>query len=372
METIVKTLPNTKSTRLYTMLKGKIEDGSFAAGSQLPSCRRLAEEFNVSYVTANQALKSLVGEGLARNRRGKGVFVPDADQEHPATRDVRLICDGLKPSSAKFFHEGADLFQAAGWHTRQLLLDNYTQVFTELEDYDSFMILYGFGFERYRRIVAEIERVRAQRRVVVIGERCDRHGIASVIADEPQQIRLAMEALRRAGRVRVGLLCGNLGNSVEQERVAAWRNFYRNDGEAAWQKYFFDLEITNQDGDDVAFTVHYLERVHAAGRLNAIDALIVPDAPLAAAAAGFFKDHHIRVPEDIALVSIGDAEYLSFLRPRIAVVDPDMNAHMIAALEFLEERRIGGDRLPLLHLCEPYLKIRESVPVTENQQEVRP
>ncbi len=364
MKTVAKTLPNTKSTRLYIMLKGKIEDGSFAAGSQLPSCRRLAAEFDVSYVTASQALKSLVGEGLVRNFRGKGIFVPDAAQL-PVCREVKLICTGLNsPLSAEFLREGMAIFQAAGWNARQMLVNGPEQVIAELADYDSFLVLFGFGFECYRRIIAEVERLRAQRRLVLIGERGDRHGIASVIADEPQQIRLSMDFLKRAGRGRVGLLCANLGNSVEQERVAAWRNFYRNsvDGVPEWQKYFFHMGITDSDGDDIAFTVKYMKRVHAEGRLADIDALITPDASLSACIVGFMKDYGIRVPEDIALISIGDAEYLSFVRPRISVVDPDIHAHLQAALEYLEERLHGGHTLPLLHLCEPCLKIRESIP----------
>ncbi len=364
MPLMSKAFPNTKTNRLYLLLKKKIEDGVYAAGTQLPSCRRLSEEFDVSYVTACLALKTLVDQGLARNRRGRGIFVPDYTTEMPAARQVKLICTSFDtPSAAAFRKEGMEVFEKAGWQVRPLEIRDREAVGDEIGDFSSFVILYGFGFACYRKIVAEIERIRAQQRVVVIGERCERHGIASVIADEPQQIRLAMELLRRSGRRRVGLLCGNLGNSVEQERVAAWRNFHRSaDGETVWQRYFFEMGITDADGDDRIFTAEYLKRTHADGRLKAIDALIVPDPPLARVTAGFFRDHNIRIPEDIALVSIGDADFLSFLSPRITVVDPDMRAHIQAALEFLEERHNRHNRLPLLHLCEPYLKIRESVP----------
>ncbi|MCQ6562005.1 GntR family transcriptional regulator [Paenibacillus mendelii] len=53
----------------------KIESGSWPEQHQIPPERHIAEQFNVSRITAKNAVLGLVNEGLLYRHRGKGTFV---------------------------------------------------------------------------------------------------------------------------------------------------------------------------------------------------------------------------------------------------------------------------------------------------------
>ncbi|WP_017300205.1 GntR family transcriptional regulator [Nodosilinea nodulosa] len=56
-------------------LRHQIESGVYTSGDRLPSEHQLMETYNVSRITARQAMANLVSQGLAIAYRGKGVFV---------------------------------------------------------------------------------------------------------------------------------------------------------------------------------------------------------------------------------------------------------------------------------------------------------
>jgi GntR family transcriptional regulator len=78
--------PNS-STPLYIQIKdllhSQIQSGQFAVGDRLPSERELSEIYNVSRMTARQALQLLQQDGLTQRQVGKGTYVarPQIDQE---------------------------------------------------------------------------------------------------------------------------------------------------------------------------------------------------------------------------------------------------------------------------------------------------
>ena len=58
-------------------LRTEIREGRYLPGSKLPSERELSERFEVSKVTARQAIVQLRAEGLITSRAGAGVFVAE-------------------------------------------------------------------------------------------------------------------------------------------------------------------------------------------------------------------------------------------------------------------------------------------------------
>lgn len=61
--------------RVADALRQRIESGEFPPGTALPSRAVLAREYDVNVNVAAAAVRHLVGEGLARGRTGRGVFV---------------------------------------------------------------------------------------------------------------------------------------------------------------------------------------------------------------------------------------------------------------------------------------------------------
>ncbi|MGB3517823.1 MAG: GntR family transcriptional regulator [Elainellaceae cyanobacterium] len=58
-------------------LLAEIEDGTYAAGEQLPSEYQLMLRFEVSRITIRRAIANLASQGLVEAQRGRGVFVKE-------------------------------------------------------------------------------------------------------------------------------------------------------------------------------------------------------------------------------------------------------------------------------------------------------
>jgi GntR family transcriptional regulator len=89
--------------QLKEILQSAIQDGTFAPGSRLPSERELAQRYEVSRMTARQALQLLAHEGFTYSRVGKGTYAsePKIPQELQAltsfTEEMARL--GMKASS---------------------------------------------------------------------------------------------------------------------------------------------------------------------------------------------------------------------------------------------------------------------------------
>src|SRR5580704_12456218 len=61
--------------RVFIALRGRIADGKYAVGSQLPTESALVTEFGVGRQTVRAALQQLDQEGLIERFAGRGTFV---------------------------------------------------------------------------------------------------------------------------------------------------------------------------------------------------------------------------------------------------------------------------------------------------------
>ncbi|WP_459845727.1 GntR family transcriptional regulator [Fusibacter bizertensis] len=92
---------------LYIQIKdnliGKINSGELAGGSQLPSERELSEIYDISRMTARNALTQLVDLGYAYRVKGKGTFVrlPNFERDFVKLSGFSQMLEsrGIKPSS---------------------------------------------------------------------------------------------------------------------------------------------------------------------------------------------------------------------------------------------------------------------------------
>ncbi|MCZ0733109.1 phosphonate metabolism transcriptional regulator PhnF [Phreatobacter sp. AB_2022a] len=74
---------------IQSELEAEIRSGLIGPGDQLPSESELAERFGVNRHTVRTALANLAIAGLARARRGRGVFVEDRPPEYRISRESR-------------------------------------------------------------------------------------------------------------------------------------------------------------------------------------------------------------------------------------------------------------------------------------------
>jgi DNA-binding LacI/PurR family transcriptional regulator len=81
----------TKSKQLQELLRGEITSGSYDVGERFYSQNELARNFDVSHVTAREAVGALEQEGLLRRVQGKGTFVRRTSPELRARDMVGLV-----------------------------------------------------------------------------------------------------------------------------------------------------------------------------------------------------------------------------------------------------------------------------------------
>jgi GntR family transcriptional regulator len=67
--------PKSQYAQIAELLRSRIEDGTYPAGSVLPSEPRLADELGVSRVTINRAITLLRSAGDVKVRRGSGTYI---------------------------------------------------------------------------------------------------------------------------------------------------------------------------------------------------------------------------------------------------------------------------------------------------------
>ncbi|AZN40325.1 GntR family transcriptional regulator [Paenibacillus albus] len=66
---------------IFDAIKNKIEDGTYLPGSQIPTEKEIADQFEVSRITSKKAYDLLVAGGFIYRHAGRGSFVQDENNE---------------------------------------------------------------------------------------------------------------------------------------------------------------------------------------------------------------------------------------------------------------------------------------------------
>ena len=94
--------------QIVRQIRAKILAAELAAGTDLPSIRRLAREHHISVITVQRAYETLENEGLIHSRRGKGFFVTElSNQQRKKLAYVRLK-ETMEPKIKAALAEGLD------------------------------------------------------------------------------------------------------------------------------------------------------------------------------------------------------------------------------------------------------------------------
>ncbi len=93
--------------QLYELLRDFITSGEWLPGMMIPTESELCDTYQVSQITARQALDNLVNDGLIYRQRGRGSFVAQPAIETSLTRIISFTEDmrqrGYTPGSQVIF-----------------------------------------------------------------------------------------------------------------------------------------------------------------------------------------------------------------------------------------------------------------------------
>lgn len=72
--------------QLKELIREKIANGEWSIGAMIPSERELSEQYEISRMTARQALKELTTEGILYSEKGKGTFISTPKMQQALNR----------------------------------------------------------------------------------------------------------------------------------------------------------------------------------------------------------------------------------------------------------------------------------------------
>lgn len=342
-----------------------IRSGVYQTGDQLPSYREIAGIWQVSYVTASKALNRLAEKNYVDLDHGKGTFVRwRGETDYLATRKVTLCI----PTSPAFEHpvcqqvatDAQRQLEALDWDVEVFRPNSVEQAIERVRDTSTYTLWYGYHLIEFRSIYDLC--AAGRERLVVIGERYDRFGIACACVDISQEIHLAMNHLRERGKHRIGYLCSNLRHGGDLEGASAWASIASNihePSDLSWRDYLMNWNMP-QGGNVQEGLVQYLAELDDRGVFRNLDAIISTDDTKAVVTAGYLHDQGIRVPEDIAIVTINDSPLATMVRPQLTTIDICLSDQISQAVDILEEKVTGQNGTLSLRLCQPKLIVRQS------------
>ncbi|MFA6815355.1 MAG: LacI family DNA-binding transcriptional regulator, partial [Lentisphaeria bacterium] len=339
--------------------------------AKLPTCRELAAKWNVSYVTANRAIKQLADENYVDLNHGRGIFVCwRSDGVFPTERKIRIFAsDSSHPNIRMFIDTAVDKLKALHWQIELITTKSLKQALELIHDQSCYSLVFGFQLTRYDDISALCSAGRE--RLVMVAERYERFGISSSCVDSSQVIRLAMNHLLTAGRRKIALLCTNIQHADETEYAVVWRNLYKmaNPNDKNIDSLLFNLNLTQFESPKESL-VNFLKKKYDSGIMNQIDAIISTDDEKAVIASGFCYDCKLRIPEDIALVAVNDSGLAEMVRPRLTTIDTALPMQIENAIRILESKVSGNYNGIPLRCVEPQLIQRESTPFVTSSREI--
>ena len=317
----------TKHSVVAQSIREDIQSGIWAPGERIPSEKVIAKTYGVAYMTARQAVTSLVAEGTLERVARKGTYVASA--KNPS--------DARNPSNSAHNSGSTNLFRATSLDRFVFLVEGGK---TSLDPYylppimEAFereisvggygLSIYGYSVDVLDRLVskdalvccvllseqdvlyAKLLRERGNRVYAI--NRCEFGGF--VAPDNIGGAEMAVRHLVALGHRRIAFVRGLPGNIDARDRQHGYLQ--------GMSKH--SLRSGPQEGD------HFIE---ACGHAAAIKMLESDDPPTAIfcasdlSAIGAMKaiaEAGLSVPQDISVVGFGDFPLAKFLHPGLTTV----------------------------------------------------
>lgn len=357
----MKTPETAKHKVVRQALTESIRRGEYKPGERIPAERDLAELYGVSYMTARRAVTEMVEVDLLRRRPREGTFVPPRSIKRLAAKTVHLVCPGFGSSMMRtFLQTGDQMAEARGWRTEVIQL-HHSQVrpVARALDGGDLMVMLPSGSDLETTMIETLQK--AEGRAVLIGNRLDHLGVPSVLADDAEGIRLAMQHLHSFGHREIAIMTVTPNHNVDRVQIAAWRAA----SPADWDEDHFAKRIivinTPRHESPDAHVYHTLGEYLAQDN-GETTALICLQERMALPALAACRDAGRSVPDKMSLIAAGNNPTLAYAHPPVTCIDVHFEEHMEKALSVFDKVLAGKlTNSDLLHLVKPHLVLRKSV-----------
>lgn len=342
-------------TLKYRYIQDKIIEGinNRLFIDKLPGERRLAEEYNISYMTVRKAIENLVTEGVLYKIPTKGTFVNHSGPEKAATKNIGFFLDDRVEESISSPYYSL-IFKAL---EKEAITNNYNLVyFSDFEDLcpsGNRNKIDGVIISCFPRLELSVQELRKQLPVVLIDNAITDKSIPSVTIDNYNGIIESMDYLRSLGHSKIGFITGLLDSAVGKDRINGYL--------ACLKRYGFNI-----DDQQLIYQGDYSYASGASGTKSLMTRSPAPTAILCAndtMAIGAIKtifEMGLSVPDDVSIVGFDDIAVASQIFPPLTTVAAPVTDIAKNAIEILVSM-INGEPLSAAQIALPTrLIIRES------------
>ncbi|MDR3689361.1 MAG: GntR family transcriptional regulator [Fimbriimonas sp.] len=326
---------STKHSAVAEALREEIRNGAWEPGDRIPSEKVLAEKYGVAYMTARQAVSSLVADGTLERIARKGTYLAGGQPIFkPAGRNhFVLLVEGGKTSLDPYYLP--PIVEAFG---KEISSSGYE------------LSVYGYSVEVLDRLVTKdvlvccillseqdvvyAKLLRERGNQVYAINRCKFGGF--VAANNVGGAEIAVNHLASLGHRRIGFVRGLPGNLDAGERRLGYVQGMMANG----------LRPGPEEGD------HFVERC---GHESAAKMLASENPPTAIfcasdlSAIGAMKavaEAGLSVPQDISVVGFGDFPLAQYLHPGLTTIRlpiPDLGTEAARQMLAMAEGRAAAD-----------------------------
>lgn len=337
--------------RIADELRSLIASGQIQMGRYLPTERELQDSFGASRSTIRRALSSLIEAGWAENVPSKGVVACDGTRAPAMGGNVALIQYNTFVQRM-LVHQMGDAMRQRGFHLVPLGFVEFP-----LEDALDYAVDQGFvgaivwshtGFPSRERIE------KAQQRLPIVSIDHGIRGISTDLAtfDYFECARLATHHLIQQGRRRIGVT-GMLDMlDITHERFCGYMQAMFEAGLTPSPIDFVFTQTSGRVDPDPSLLAQRLSNSDAPDALLVLQDLFAPSAIEAARMAGR------RVPEDLAIMTIGDDIDLSVDGIGMSAVALDWSSMAASALELFFNRIENPRQAPEIRTARHGLIVR--------------
>lgn len=202
--------------------------------------------------------------------------------------------------------------------------------------------------------VADLQGLRVEGPVVLLGARLDAPPADQVVMDDRGASRTAVAHLLAAGRRRIAAVGTTRDGGSADEREAGYRDALAEAGVPVDPALLLDAPDWDRRASGAAAAVRLL------GSGAPFDAVFCFNDAMAFGVLRVLASRGLRVPDDVAVVGFDNTEQSRFSTPPLTSVDPGQEQIARAAVDLLVRRIEGRTGAPEVVVAEHHLVVRES------------
>ncbi|MBQ6471960.1 MAG: GntR family transcriptional regulator [Victivallales bacterium] len=338
-----------KFQQVYDLILRGLKDGIFQVGDRLPSERQLAERLKVNIATVRRGYRELTLAGIVEKKVGSGAYLRQALETSFEDKPVTFaLCSRVWSFTEQFLKAIPGVMSARHRNYRLVIQDsgNFQEVLASNIQYGMPTIfLDGLPLSSLDTVL------QAPHLSVVMSRRCDRQGVPSVLCEDAQGMQRLVKHLQERGHRRIAILFNNIAD--EDTQIDSWRTALGEDYSPKLRIPLFPQGHTVDDQEEPMDLAR--ENILREWQRRKFTALVALSDELAAGAIAGLANAGVRIPQDVAIASVGNTRLSRSTVPPLTVYDPDIPGHLREALELLDNNLMHPEAPCLLRFVQPIL-----------------